>query len=954
VPIGNALLQPHTLARAPDDTLSLTEDLARLIAIFIEDAATQGPLIGAAETALEETGAVLLAWFSEASTGGQTRLDQVIAKLTARISPMRSYIDGIKGQATAIATDPELVLDLMRDLIDLMRQFGDLATLPNNRAEVTFAKTLIEGDLGLSSDFIANLISGYVERLRSALNALPVPVDAAARRRRNLAMATLGRLSLQARFIVPPAFDVEPIARAIHDQITSSGLLDALGEINCALDGIEAAAATAQAATDAIKTNAQPVGAGVVPRPDKPEYSYYASWVLQDENMPFYGLSDVDQPGGLISTIQTSTNAVITTLLGRMDITLQGDIASFSGGLPHQDVIRRILAALNKEIQAGPILNIGGSPLLTDAQLNEDIIDYRQAYKDDQTLYQYNRELLDHLLGGFIATQPQGFSRTMGRFFSSTFAWPRHQVFVTGDRRFVMCDDMPLHEGIAVKWSDATLFNGPVEGGMWFEFAHAGPEFCEYWAQTWTLLGELGKSIWHTLFVQPGHEAQGITICAIEYIDLIQQFLTGAPISGHFLDGNPHLRRWGKSLDSFLGLKGIATFFSSFQNLQSTAPNEKFRFWITVLMGDIFRTLGPISTVNTARDVLIDSVTLINHNSGLSSSSAQNHRKQSAWVNLSNSLFIMAAVALVDRDNYSIAQFSSKDAVQGAPQRTFFFGNWLGGGIGFGLLAGTVGPLIAMVFARQVESPRLYETWLWSVLKVGIPFPVYMYIFRENTTEGGTYRSNGASFDGYPERSTSPYLLPFANGTTQYVGQANLGLFSHNERSSFNANQAYAYDFGHDFDAEILCCRAGVVWSVTQTMLDGNTANWNQITIMHRDIDPVHDLVDGTAVQTFSVYGHLAMNGVTRAPEFGGVAPTEESLSAGNGTVVNQGDIIALAGDTGTSFHNHLHLHVLPLVGTGPGGPDTIPFVFRDGRRGLIGGNGNLQPLNWYRSENGS
>jgi hypothetical protein len=49
-----------------------------------------------------------------------------------------------------------------------------------------------------------------------------------------------------------------------------------------------------------------------------------------------------------------------------------------------------------------------------------------------------------------------------------------------------------------------------------------------------------------------------------------------------------------------------------------------------------------------------------------------------------------------------------------------------------------------------------------------------------------------------------------------------------------------------------------------------------------------------------------------------------------------------------------LHLHVLPLVGTGPGGPDTIPFVFRDGRRGLIGGNGNLQPLNWYRSENGS
>ena len=67
------------------------------------------------------------------------------------------------------------------------------------------------------------------------------------------------------------------------------------------------------------------------------------------------------------------------------------------------------------------------------------------------------------------------------------------------------------------------------------------------------------------------------------------------------------------------------------------------------------------------------------------------------------------------------------------------------------------------------------------------------------------------------------------------------------------------------------------------------------------------------------------------------------------------------AGSTGVSFHNHLHLHVVPgpdpasTPGTGPLpiveendlGNYTLPFVFADAP-----GDGVLKNLRWYRSAN--
>ena len=63
------------------------------------------------------------------------------------------------------------------------------------------------------------------------------------------------------------------------------------------------------------------------------------------------------------------------------------------------------------------------------------------------------------------------------------------------------------------------------------------------------------------------------------------------------------------------------------------------------------------------------------------------------------------------------------------------------------------------------------------------------------------------------------------------------------------------------------------------------------------------------------------------------------------------------AGDTGISFHNHLHMHVVPdpAIGATPpfdyrtygGAGNTLPYVFSDGP-----GDGVLTHFNWYVSGN--
>ena len=285
-----------------------------------------------------------------------------------------------------------------------------------------------------------------------------------------------------------------------------------------------------------------------------------------------------------------------------------------------------------------------------------------------------------------------------------------------------------------------------------------------------------------------------------------------------------------------------------------------------------------------------------------------------------------------------------------------------------GLFAGFVGTLIAEITAWAEDWALLGWTMLKSIPKVFLQFWLAVYSLREGDTDDGKFNPLGRAFVGYPSKKTggadtpSPYLLPYEAGSMLYAGQANQGFFSHNPRANGihtpadrDTMQSYGYDFGFDQGVEVLASRPGTVVDFRETIADNDdTGDWNFIRIRH-DVDdagnpippdPNHDRdVGGAVTCTFAEYGHGRHNGVTDAF---GTTPIRGT------TRVRRGQPIMLAGDTGISFHDHLHMHVLP----GNSGPTsatpnedyTIPFIFQD--VGDDDDDGVCKARHWYESTN--
>ena len=132
----------------------------------------------------------------------------------------------------------------------------------------------------------------------------------------------------------------------------------------------------------------------------------------------------------------------------------------------------------------------------------------------------------------------------------------------------------------------------------------------------------------------------------------------------------------------------------------------------------------------------------------------------------------------------------------------------------------------------------------------------------------------------YPEQSSSPYTLPWGVGETYTVGQGNCTDHSHNQKW----NQQFAYDFAMPTGTGIHATRGGIVISIEESFSDGTgkAREENEVSVQHND---------GSVAQ----YIHLTTNGVL----------------VELGQVVEQGELIALSGNSGNSTGPHLHFHVL-------------------------------------------
>jgi murein DD-endopeptidase MepM/ murein hydrolase activator NlpD len=304
-----------------------------------------------------------------------------------------------------------------------------------------------------------------------------------------------------------------------------------------------------------------------------------------------------------------------------------------------------------------------------------------------------------------------------------------------------------------------------------------------------------------------------------------------------------------------------------------------------------------------------------------------------------------------------------------------------------------LGTFIAWSIARTHTPLQLGEKVGLGALFGTLTFIIEFYSQRDGSTDGGRYNpridpadtpypDTRSDFAGYPDKAGSPYNLPYAADSAMYVGQANLGFFSHARWNSFP--QIYAYDFAHDFGDEILAIRDGTVvdffdWipdninpstaqeATARTASNGvmgagwrnDNPGWNFIAIRHDSrIDTQDRDQGGPPVTTYAIYGHGATEGV-RALWQTLYGKTPQQII---GTRVRRGNPIMRAGSTGVSFHNHLHLHVLrgpappatpeplgatQLVTAGALSSYTLPFVFADAP-----GDGVLKNLRWYSSRN--
>src|SRR5262249_35298886 len=152
--------------------------------------------------------------------------------------------------------------------------------------------------------------------------------------------------------------------------------------------------------------------------------------------------------------------------------------------------------------------------------------------------------------------------------------------------------------------------------------------------------------------------------------------------------------------------------------------------------------------------------------------------------------------------------------------------------------AGFVGTLVAEIVAWAEDWALLGKTMLKSIPQVWLRFWILLYSAREGDTDDGKFNPAGAAFVGYPDKNAnaSPYLLPSAAGAALDCGEGNAGMWSHNFIFNPSPAQPYAFDFGHDFQEEILASRPGTVVTFNEATPDGSTGTWNFITIRH-DVD---------------------------------------------------------------------------------------------------------------------
>lgn len=465
--------------------------------------------------------------------------------------------------------------------------------------------------------------------------------------------------------------------------------------------------------------------------------------------------------------------------------------------------------------------------------------------------------------------------------------------------------------------------------------------FMEHWAHITAGATDLSEAILHILSQEKGDRATNFLNAAF------QLFKGLFVLISHDHDGEdwPGAYKLINILEYWVSFAG--TTLSSLESY----PGSGSAWFLSNWLPDQGEMLLYGIWTNQFREFWLSLFTLINERA---SDKANIENYQKAWgfsllfmeVALWGSAYMPKAM---DGDkHYGIPFGSDSDSIKK------LVGYWfIGIGFGFG------GSLIGWLLAAAISGKFSTDYWTkdsWYVLKILgwgiIKWPVYWFLVWDGDTKDGTLgldaSANVVTFPGYPSHTESPYKLPYPKGVTHQCVQGNHGLWSHNTKTE----QTYAYDFSHDEGDEVLAMRAGTVEHFSDRIPNNNTDDWNVIVIKHDDNsdgpapNPDHDRNHTGTVMTRAEYGHGAHFGIRHAFALRGIPKAFI-----NGARVKQGHLIMLAGDTGRSAYNHLHVHVKTAPAISPF-YITIPYVFKEVDHLILGRDGVAKAFDYYESDN--